>query len=207
MLTRPSPRSTHYDEQALPALPALPANGAALGNGAPAAAPAKKAAVRRKPKASATAAITAVSATTATVEPALPPLGATSAAVERGLSASDRAVNGAGAAAFLPVVEGGADLGGLAASHGVHGNEAEGAQEDAEDQEVYCFCQTPSYGEMIGCDRDECEKAWFHLPCVGLKVRVAPRDADPSSKADMESDVTNRLSPRGAGTATIALLS
>ncbi|ORY42525.1 hypothetical protein BCR33DRAFT_637589, partial [Rhizoclosmatium globosum] len=38
------------------------------------------------------------------------------------------------------------------------------------DEDVYCICQTVSYGEMIGCDNPNCEKEWFHLACVGLKA-------------------------------------
>lgn len=34
---------------------------------------------------------------------------------------------------------------------------------------VYCYCQQVSYGEMVGCDGEHCEKEWFHLPCTGLK--------------------------------------
>lgn len=34
---------------------------------------------------------------------------------------------------------------------------------------VYCYCQQVSYGEMVGCDGESCEKEWFHLPCTGLK--------------------------------------
>ncbi|GAA6013434.1 hypothetical protein JCM10207_008843 [Rhodosporidiobolus poonsookiae] len=41
--------------------------------------------------------------------------------------------------------------------------------EDEADKTLYCFCQRVSFGEMIGCDNDECEHEWFHLPCVGLK--------------------------------------
>ncbi|GME74501.1 unnamed protein product [Ambrosiozyma monospora] len=33
---------------------------------------------------------------------------------------------------------------------------------------VYCYCQQVSYGEMVGCDGENCEKEWFHLPCTGL---------------------------------------
>lgn len=40
---------------------------------------------------------------------------------------------------------------------------------DPEDNEVYCFCQKLSYGEMIACDNPDCPHQWFHLPCVGLK--------------------------------------
>lgn len=51
--------------------------------------------------------------------------------------------------------------------------------DDDEDEEIgadeptYCYCNGVSYGEMVACDADDCEKEWFHLECVGLKV--APR--------------------------------
>lgn len=38
-----------------------------------------------------------------------------------------------------------------------------------EGEPVYCYCQQVSYGEMVGCDGEFCEKEWFHLPCTGLK--------------------------------------
>jgi len=34
---------------------------------------------------------------------------------------------------------------------------------------IYCYCGQVSYGEMVGCDGEDCEKEWFHLPCTGLK--------------------------------------
>ena len=37
-----------------------------------------------------------------------------------------------------------------------------------EDSTVYCFCQQVSFGEMVACDNEACEREWFHLPCVGL---------------------------------------
>ncbi|KAH9948802.1 hypothetical protein B0H21DRAFT_689592 [Amylocystis lapponica] len=40
---------------------------------------------------------------------------------------------------------------------------------EAEDKELYCFCQKLSYGEMIACDNPHCRYQWFHLPCVNLK--------------------------------------
>lgn len=40
-------------------------------------------------------------------------------------------------------------------------------REDGDDQR-YCFCNNVSYGDMIGCDDDHCEREWFHLGCVGL---------------------------------------
>lgn len=42
-----------------------------------------------------------------------------------------------------------------------------GGRDDMEDQR-YCFCNNVSYGDMIGCDDDDCEREWFHLECVGL---------------------------------------
>ena len=41
--------------------------------------------------------------------------------------------------------------------------------EDEEDTREYCFCHTVSYGEMVGCENDQCPYEWFHLKCVGLK--------------------------------------
>lgn len=40
----------------------------------------------------------------------------------------------------------------------------EGGPDDAK----YCICNRPAFGDMIGCDNDDCEKEWFHLQCVGL---------------------------------------
>jgi hypothetical protein len=37
-----------------------------------------------------------------------------------------------------------------------------------EDSQVYCFCQQVSFGEMVACDNENCEREWFHLPCVKL---------------------------------------
>jgi hypothetical protein len=50
------------------------------------------------------------------------------------------------------------------------------AQDEDEDEDInpdeplYCYCNGVSYGEMVGCDADGCEREWFHLECVGLKV-------------------------------------
>lgn len=37
-----------------------------------------------------------------------------------------------------------------------------------EDDQLYCFCQTVSFGEMIACDNNNCKYQWFHYNCVGL---------------------------------------
>mgnify|MGYP004711860975 CR=1 FL=1 len=50
------------------------------------------------------------------------------------------------------------------------GNNAQktmGTGEDEDDQ-LYCFCQTVSFGEMIACDNNNCKHQWFHYNCVGL---------------------------------------
>lgn len=37
-----------------------------------------------------------------------------------------------------------------------------------EDEPTYCYCNQVSYGEMVACDGDDCEREWFHLACVNL---------------------------------------
>lgn len=32
----------------------------------------------------------------------------------------------------------------------------------AEDNRVYCFCKQVSYGDMVGCDNENCKYEWFH---------------------------------------------
>ena len=41
--------------------------------------------------------------------------------------------------------------------------------EEGEDTKEYCFCHSVSYGDMVGCENDQCPYEWFHLKCVGLK--------------------------------------
>lgn len=43
-------------------------------------------------------------------------------------------------------------------------------KEDNEDNELYCICNLPSYGNMIACDGKKCPNPsqWYHLECVGL---------------------------------------
>ena len=36
---------------------------------------------------------------------------------------------------------------------------------------TYCLCQQVSYGEMIGCDNQDCPIEWFHFPCMGLQTK------------------------------------
>lgn len=36
---------------------------------------------------------------------------------------------------------------------------------------TYCLCNQVSFGEMIGCDNEECPIEWFHFQCVGLTTK------------------------------------
>ncbi len=42
------------------------------------------------------------------------------------------------------------------------------ARRNNADEPLYCYCNQVSYGEMVGCDGDDCKREWFHLPCTGL---------------------------------------
>lgn len=42
--------------------------------------------------------------------------------------------------------------------------------DEQEDRNLYCYCNQPSYGEMIGCEKPECPRQWFHITCLGLKT-------------------------------------
>ncbi|KAH9982279.1 hypothetical protein BGW80DRAFT_1453205 [Lactifluus volemus] len=71
-----------------------------------------------------------------------------------GGNASVGAGTGAGGAGGTPMDAGdGADDGG-----------------EADDGRLYCWCQVGSYGDMVACDDNECEREWFHLGCIGLDV-------------------------------------
>lgn len=35
---------------------------------------------------------------------------------------------------------------------------------------LYCYCNQVAYGEMVGCDGENCALEWFHLPCIGMET-------------------------------------
>ncbi|KAL7666906.1 Chromatin modification-related protein [[Candida] zeylanoides] len=41
--------------------------------------------------------------------------------------------------------------------------------ETGANEPTYCYCNQVSFGEMVGCDGDDCKREWFHLPCIGFK--------------------------------------
>jgi hypothetical protein len=78
---------------------------------------------------------------------------------------------GAGAAAQQQLLaqQQNSELDDAASSKQGDDEDGELADEDA-DEPRYCYCNEVSYGEMVGCDAENCEREWFHLQCVGLKV-------------------------------------
>ena len=42
-------------------------------------------------------------------------------------------------------------------------------EEEESDDTKYCFCQRVSFGDMVGCDNDDCRFQWFHWECVNIK--------------------------------------
>ena len=47
----------------------------------------------------------------------------------------------------------------------------EDCQSECTDEDrLYCFCNQPSEGEMIGCDNPDCKIEWFHTKCLNMKM-------------------------------------
>ena len=61
-----------------------------------------------------------------------------------------------------------AQLAAQTAAQEEEGSSIQGDEDEDIDEPKYCYCNEVSYGEMVGCDGDECQKEWFHLSCVGL---------------------------------------
>ncbi|KAH6851225.1 hypothetical protein B0I37DRAFT_429781 [Chaetomium sp. MPI-CAGE-AT-0009] len=73
------------------------------------------------------------------------------------------------AAAGAASAKGGSGAAAVAAAAPDDDDDDEEEQEVA-DEDLYCYCNQVSYGEMVACDGDGCPREWFHLECVGLKV-------------------------------------
>lgn len=43
------------------------------------------------------------------------------------------------------------------------------ADDDTQNEPLYCTCSKPYFGRMIACDNESCPLEWFHFDCVGLK--------------------------------------
>ncbi|KAF8899268.1 hypothetical protein BD779DRAFT_1616964 [Infundibulicybe gibba] len=75
------------------------------------------------------------------------------------------------------------------------GTEAGDGEADGDDK-TYCICDTVSYGEMIACDDNQCEKEWFHLTCIGLTVPPEGRWFCESCLARKNAKRSNRTGKR-----------
>ncbi|GBM00131.1 Inhibitor of growth protein 2 [Araneus ventricosus] len=57
---------------------------------------------------------------------------------------------------------------------------------------TYCLCDQVSFGEMIGCDNDGCDREWFHFSCVGLTTKPKGKWYCPSCRGDR----SNQMRPK-----------
>ncbi|KAH9176906.1 hypothetical protein EDB89DRAFT_1937113 [Lactarius sanguifluus] len=73
-----------------------------------------------------------------------------------------------------PGIDGGGAVavagGGVAAGASMDAGDGADDGGEADDGRLYCWCQVGSYGDMVACDDNECEREWFHLGCIGLEV-------------------------------------
>ncbi|WWC71479.1 uncharacterized protein I206_105437 [Kwoniella pini CBS 10737] len=53
---------------------------------------------------------------------------------------------------------------GVGLGHGVEGISAD------PNEPRYCYCNQVSYGQMIGCENEDCPIEWFHLTCCELET-------------------------------------
>ncbi|EDL78912.1 rCG59098, isoform CRA_b [Rattus norvegicus] len=51
---------------------------------------------------------------------------------------------------------------------------------------TYCLCNQVSYGEMIGCDNEQCPIEWFHFSCVSLTYKPKGKWYCPKCRGDSE---------------------
>ncbi|KAG8517005.1 Inhibitor of growth protein 1 [Galemys pyrenaicus] len=58
---------------------------------------------------------------------------------------------------------------------------------------TYCLCSQVSYGEMIGCDNDECPIEWFHFSCVGLSHKPKGKWYCPKCRGESEKTLDRAL--------------
>ncbi|XP_061696810.1 inhibitor of growth protein 1 isoform X1 [Syngnathoides biaculeatus] len=61
------------------------------------------------------------------------------------------------------------------------------------DEPTYCLCEQVSYGEMIGCDNDECPIEWFHFSCVGLHHKPKGKWYCPKCRGENEKTMDKAL--------------
>lgn len=57
---------------------------------------------------------------------------------------------------------------------------------------TYCLCDQVSFGEMIGCDNDGCDREWFHFSCVGLTTKPKGKWYCPSCRGDRSNQMRSK---------------
>lgn len=61
-----------------------------------------------------------------------------------------------------------------------HTEDGEPADNDDQDGGRYCYCQGPSYGEMVGCDDEHCAYEWVRAfddgCCRSVDACIVPLD-------------------------------
>jgi hypothetical protein len=64
--------------------------------------------------------------------------------------------------------------------------DAEGeAEENGDDNALYCFCQEKSWGEMIGCDNQECRFEWVSLGLASYTLPHRTEDTNPATQFNL----------------------
>lgn len=57
---------------------------------------------------------------------------------------------------------------------------------------LYCLCHQVSFGEMIGCDNDNCLIEWFHFQCVGLTSKPKGKWFCPKCSQDRKAKASSK---------------
>ncbi|KAG8964748.1 hypothetical protein FRC05_003588 [Tulasnella sp. 425] len=70
---------------------------------------------------------------------------------------------------------------------------------DGDDTRTYCYCDRVSYGEMIGCDDDQCQREWFHLGCLGITAPPKGEWVCDECKARREKERAGKKPGRSRG--------
>lgn len=52
--------------------------------------------------------------------------------------------------------------------HGVSRSDSDDVVDDEDPDKCWCFCEQPSYGNMICCEHNNCTIKWFHFDCLRI---------------------------------------
>jgi hypothetical protein len=64
-----------------------------------------------------------------------------------------------------------ADLEGVVSQPLEAASEADASSPDEEEDytKLWCYCNQPSFGNMVKCDNDKCTIEWFHFDCLCMR--------------------------------------